>query len=355
MPPVDPNEPMMTGENSFIRLSPDGGKNMSDRTSHWRVLWCPAGAGHTLFVQSTLTDNKVRIYSDNIAVARWLQKNIETLLFSGLRRHRAAGDVGGVRARGGRARRRRRRSPPPTRGSPLTWYDCIDPFVLHAPPGFNDRPIGVFSTFFPARSAQLEINGKVAHRQRVAGDAGRPARLERVSRLVGNLGEAARASAAAAASRAPPAARPAAPDGGAQGLASRAPYRPCGCRGSRGSCPPRPSTRRAHPSAGLLPPLGLVAVGTAAPDAPRATTFAAPAAAGRARRTRGSSPGALIGRGAAPPQGQTRGARGALRTRSRIMATKAGCVPTVAARARRRPRRGRARRPRCRGSHRTSR
>ena len=44
----------------------------------------------------------------------------------------------------------------------LSWYDCIEPFVLNAPPGFNDRPIGVFSTFFPARAAQLEVNGKVA-------------------------------------------------------------------------------------------------------------------------------------------------------------------------------------------------
>ena len=44
----------------------------------------------------------------------------------------------------------------------LSWYDCIEPFVLNAPPGFNNRPIGVFSTFFPARGAQLEINGKVA-------------------------------------------------------------------------------------------------------------------------------------------------------------------------------------------------
>ena len=43
----------------------------------------------------------------------------------------------------------------------LTWWDCIEPFVLNAPPGFNDRPIGVFSTFFPARSAQVEINGAV--------------------------------------------------------------------------------------------------------------------------------------------------------------------------------------------------
>ena len=60
-PPVDPNTVLMTGENSFIRLSRDGGKTMSDRLSHWRVLWCPAGTGHALFIQSELTDGKVRI------------------------------------------------------------------------------------------------------------------------------------------------------------------------------------------------------------------------------------------------------------------------------------------------------
>jgi hypothetical protein len=162
MPPVDPNEVMMTGENSFIRLSPDGGKTLTDRASHWRVLWCPAGGGHALFLQSTLTDGRVRIYSDNIAVARWLQKSIETLLFPafadtsipviGARFERQGGPwssatetVMSVDAR-----------------ITMTWYDCIEPFVLNAPPGFNDRPIGVFSTFFPARAAQLEINGKVA-------------------------------------------------------------------------------------------------------------------------------------------------------------------------------------------------
>src|SRR5262245_62208797 len=81
MPPVDPNAVLMTGENSFIRLSHDGGKTLSDRVSHWRVLWCPSGAGHALFIQSALTDGKVRIYTDNAAVARWLQRTIETLLF----------------------------------------------------------------------------------------------------------------------------------------------------------------------------------------------------------------------------------------------------------------------------------
>jgi hypothetical protein len=162
MPPVDPNEVMMTGENSFIRLSPDGGKTLSDRVSHWRVLWCPAGGGHAVFLQSTLTDGRVRIYSDNIAVARWLQRSIETLLFPafadtsipviGARFERQGGPWSSATETVMAADAR----------ITLTWYDCIEPFVLHAPPGFNDRPIGVFSTFFPARAAQLEINGKVA-------------------------------------------------------------------------------------------------------------------------------------------------------------------------------------------------
>jgi hypothetical protein len=162
MPPVDPNEPMMTGENSFIRLSPDGGKNMSDRASHWRVLWCPVGAGHTLFLQSTLTDNKVRIYSDNIAVARWLQKNIESLLFPTFA-DTALPVMSAEFARAGGPRSAATETVAASDARiTMSWYDCIDPFVLHAPPGFNNRPIGVFSTFFPARSAQLEINGKVA-------------------------------------------------------------------------------------------------------------------------------------------------------------------------------------------------
>ena len=79
--PVDPNAVLMTGENSFIRLSLDGGQTLSTRVSHWRVLWCPAGAGHAMFIQSPLIDNRVQIYSDNMAVARWLQRTIETLLY----------------------------------------------------------------------------------------------------------------------------------------------------------------------------------------------------------------------------------------------------------------------------------
>ena len=44
----------------------------------------------------------------------------------------------------------------------MTWYDCIEPFVLNMPLGTDGRPIGVFSMFYPARSAQLSLNGRFA-------------------------------------------------------------------------------------------------------------------------------------------------------------------------------------------------
>ena len=161
-PPVDPNNVLMTGENSFIRLSHDGGKTPSDRFSHWRVLWCAAGAGHVLFAQSELTDGKVKIYSDNAAVARWLQRSIETLL------HAPFADTAlpVISAEFGRAGDPRSTAVETVTSASdrirLTWYDCIEPFVLNAPPGFNNRPIGVFSTFFPAKSAPVELNGRFA-------------------------------------------------------------------------------------------------------------------------------------------------------------------------------------------------
>lgn len=162
MPPVDPNEVLMTGENSFIRLSPDGGTTLSDRVSHWRVLWCPAGAGHALFLQSTLTDGRVRIYSDNIAVARWLQKTIETLLFPAFADTTLPVITARFERQGGPWSTATESVMAVDARIVLSWYDCIEPFVLNAPPGFNNRPIGVFSTFFPARAARIAMNGRVA-------------------------------------------------------------------------------------------------------------------------------------------------------------------------------------------------
>lgn len=160
--PVDPNDVLMTGENSFIRLSADGGKTHTSRVSHWRVLWCPAGAGHAMFIQSPLTENLVRIYGDNVAVARWLQRTIESLLYPAF----ADTKIPVLDAQFSRSGDPRSTTSETvisvTDHIALTWYDCLEPFVLTMAPGMGNRPIGVFSTFFPARSAQIEMNGEFA-------------------------------------------------------------------------------------------------------------------------------------------------------------------------------------------------
>src|SRR3989442_3501846 len=184
-PPVDPNAVLMTGENSFIRLSHDGGKTQSDRFSHWRVLWCAAGAGHVLFAQSELSGGQTRVYSDNPSVARWLQRTIETLLFPAF----ADTTLPVIAAEFARVGDPRSAAVETVVSGAdrirLTWFDCIEPFVLNAPPGFNNRPIGVFSTFFSARSAEVQWNGRIGTGHPAGegrGDpAGPPAWLDRIA------------------------------------------------------------------------------------------------------------------------------------------------------------------------------
>lgn len=158
---INPYELIMAGENSFVRLSTDNGKSASTRCSHWRVLWSPAGAGHALFVDSGLVGG-VRIYADNVAVARFLQKEIEYLLY------KAFGDASITVIPATFARE----------GTPsddcaeivrtdkeeirLSWSDFLKPFNFEAPPGFDGRPIGCQTTFFPARIASLSLNGQQA-------------------------------------------------------------------------------------------------------------------------------------------------------------------------------------------------
>ncbi len=166
MPPVDPNAVLMTGENSFIRLSTDGGQTQSTRVSHWRVLWCPAGQGHALFIQSDVAGDRPRVYSDNLGVARWLQQAIETYLFP------AFADINlpvisAEFERDGDPRGTTTESVLSAEDAiTLTWYDTKPAFVVTVPPGQPpERPIGVFTTLFPARSAQVEFNGQIAEGQ----------------------------------------------------------------------------------------------------------------------------------------------------------------------------------------------
>src|SRR4029077_4994886 len=77
---ADPNKTILTGENPFIRLSPKDGEPNSTEASYWRIIFSPAGPGHVLYLKSELTEGGWRVYSDNIAMARWLQTTVQGML-----------------------------------------------------------------------------------------------------------------------------------------------------------------------------------------------------------------------------------------------------------------------------------
>ena len=161
--PTDPNQVRLTGENSFIRLSRQDGALQTTRTSHWRVLLSPGGQGHVLFMKSDVANDEVRVYSDNIALARWLQEEIESFLFPEFA-DQTLPVVDAVFSRSGDGRSFWTESVESDEDSiALTWFDFLEPYMLVVPAGsVSTRPHGVYSCFIPARKAQLTVNGMVA-------------------------------------------------------------------------------------------------------------------------------------------------------------------------------------------------
>jgi hypothetical protein len=159
---VDPHDVLMTGENSFVRLSNDGGETIADRVSHWRVLWSPAGQGHALFIDTPLLGKGPRVYADNASVARYLQRTVEILL------HNEFADLSlpivdaRFKRSGNSLSTIEERVDSLDDEIILSWWDLMAPFILTMPPGAMNRPLGVYSTFLPARSAQLSVNGAAA-------------------------------------------------------------------------------------------------------------------------------------------------------------------------------------------------
>ncbi len=88
---ADPNRVILTGENPFIRLCATDSDNFTTTASFWRIYFCAAGPGHVLYLKSELTENRWRIYSDNIAMARWLQTTVQGMLNAEIGRHRDPG------------------------------------------------------------------------------------------------------------------------------------------------------------------------------------------------------------------------------------------------------------------------
>lgn len=169
---ADPNRLILTGENPFIRLSEtDGGANTTN-ASYWRIITCPAGPGHVLYLNSELTENKWRIYADNIAMARWLQTTVQGMLNAELS-DTSIPVTDAVFAKSGDPRYFWTETISALDDEiTLTWYEIGEPLLIHTQPNAEPgRPYGVCTVLIPALGARLAVNdaqakGKPWPRQR---------------------------------------------------------------------------------------------------------------------------------------------------------------------------------------------
>jgi len=173
--PADQNRAILTGENPFIRLSASDGDPFTTNASFWRIVTCPAGPGHVLYLNSELTGNRWRIYSDNIAMARWLQSTVQGMLNP----ETADTAIPVVDARFGKSGDPRyfwtERIAARDEDIALTWYQIGEPLLIHTQPNEDPaRPYGVCTLLIPTLAARLTRNGVEA--------AGRPWPREREGR-----------------------------------------------------------------------------------------------------------------------------------------------------------------------------
>ena len=168
------------------------GGPQTTRTSHWRVLWTPAGAGHVLFLKSAdLDGDQVRVYSDNIAMARYVQEEIESMLFPEFGDTNLPVIAAEFSRSGGIESAYNETVAASTETVVLSWHDFLTPYMLNNPAGeASGRTHGVYSCFFPG-PASADYGGRPGlERRGVAGDAGAGAEQHGVLRVVGDVGEA---------------------------------------------------------------------------------------------------------------------------------------------------------------------
>ena len=161
--PIDPSRVLLTGENPYIRLSETDEGPITTDASFWRIIFSPGGPGHVLFLQSELTGDEPRIYTDNVQMTRWLQGEIQGKInpvFGDL-------DIPAAEAtfdKSGDLRSFWTESVSALDADiSLTWYDLGEPFLSHSLPGSNpERPHGVCTVLIPANGARLTLDGEFA-------------------------------------------------------------------------------------------------------------------------------------------------------------------------------------------------
>jgi len=153
------------GENPGIRLVAKEGAAASTSVSFWRVFQSPAGEGHVCFVTSDIagdgpTPDDIRlVFTDNEKLADYVATQLMTAF------DKAYGEKPfPVR----RARFERKGGTTTAWTESLTadgyridlvWRDLLEPFAIESKAGVPHNPYTILSTFVPAKTAEVVING----------------------------------------------------------------------------------------------------------------------------------------------------------------------------------------------------
>ncbi len=158
---ADPNHLILTGENPFLRLSEtDNGTNFTTNASYWRIITCPAGPGHVLYMKSELTNDRWHIYSDNIAMARWLQSTVQGMLNAELADQSIPVTEASFYKDGDPRYFWTENVSAHDEEIALTWYSIGEPLLIHTQPNAEPgRLYGVCTVLIPALGARLTRNG----------------------------------------------------------------------------------------------------------------------------------------------------------------------------------------------------
>ena len=153
------------GENPGIRLVMKEGAPPSTSVSFWRVFQSPAGAGHVCFVTSDVkgdgpTPDDIRLaFADNDKLAEYVATQLMTAFDKAygeqpfpVRRARfeRSGDTATAWKESIKA---------DDYAIDLVWRDFYEPFAIESRVGVPHNPYTILSTFIPAKSADVIING----------------------------------------------------------------------------------------------------------------------------------------------------------------------------------------------------
>jgi hypothetical protein len=127
-----------------------------------------------LYLKSELTENRWLIYSDNIAMARWLQSTVQGMLNPETADLTIPVIDAAFSKEGDPRYFWTERIDTAREDITLTWYEIGEPLLIHTNPGEGGRKYGVCTLLIPALGARLAKDGVEAK--------GKPWPLEREGR-----------------------------------------------------------------------------------------------------------------------------------------------------------------------------